>query len=311
MAARGLRRPDLGVRLRPARTPGRPRCPTPTATSRRTTTGTPTTCPTPPADAGAAQAGAGLAARPPAAVRTCPPTAPVDPPAGPARSTFASRGDGRRRLPRHLGNRTDGPWTYTAEAGKKLSDTWNTAVLEGRLRPDGARPERLPARVQGHGKAGRPRGDRPPRRDGRAARTDPHQRRAARRSSSRSPTPTAAHPATLTVRARRHASRTRVRPAAQPAAGTTCRSPPTPTAVPAAVRRTRRERASRRERPGDRHGLSGGDREGGQGLRPTAATARRSTGWSSAESSIPSGRQSGTCTSPGSTSSRPLSSAAT
>ncbi|MFF0062348.1 phosphocholine-specific phospholipase C [Streptomyces sp. NPDC005279] len=24
-------------------------------------------------------------------------------------------------------NRTDGPWTYTAEAGKKLSDTWNTA----------------------------------------------------------------------------------------------------------------------------------------------------------------------------------------
>ncbi|MEC4019653.1 phosphocholine-specific phospholipase C [Streptomyces sp. H27-D2] len=24
-------------------------------------------------------------------------------------------------------NRTDGPWTYTAEAGKKLSDTWNTS----------------------------------------------------------------------------------------------------------------------------------------------------------------------------------------
>ncbi|MEU5213121.1 phosphocholine-specific phospholipase C [Streptomyces sp. NPDC020742] len=25
------------------------------------------------------------------------------------------------------GNRTDGPWTYTTEAGKKISDTWNTA----------------------------------------------------------------------------------------------------------------------------------------------------------------------------------------
>lgn len=28
-------------------------------------------------------------------------------------------------------NRTDGPWTYTAEAGKKLSDTWNTAYSKG------------------------------------------------------------------------------------------------------------------------------------------------------------------------------------
>lgn len=25
------------------------------------------------------------------------------------------------------GNRTDGPWTYTTEAGKKISDTWNTS----------------------------------------------------------------------------------------------------------------------------------------------------------------------------------------
>ncbi|MFI9237306.1 phosphocholine-specific phospholipase C [Streptomyces sp. NPDC053079] len=29
------------------------------------------------------------------------------------------------------GNRTDGPWTYTAEAGKKLSDTWNSAYSKG------------------------------------------------------------------------------------------------------------------------------------------------------------------------------------
>ncbi|GAA2722137.1 MULTISPECIES: phosphocholine-specific phospholipase C [Streptomyces] len=29
------------------------------------------------------------------------------------------------------GNRTDGPWTYTAEAGKKISDTWNTAYSHG------------------------------------------------------------------------------------------------------------------------------------------------------------------------------------
>ncbi|MEX2980663.1 phosphocholine-specific phospholipase C [Streptomyces sp. C36] len=29
-------------------------------------------------------------------------------------------------------NRTDGPWTYTAEAGKKISDTWNSAYSKGR-----------------------------------------------------------------------------------------------------------------------------------------------------------------------------------
>ncbi|GHF64943.1 phospholipase C, phosphocholine-specific [Streptomyces mashuensis] len=29
------------------------------------------------------------------------------------------------------GNRTDGPWTYTTEAGKTLSDTWNTAYSGG------------------------------------------------------------------------------------------------------------------------------------------------------------------------------------
>ncbi|MEU5432781.1 phosphocholine-specific phospholipase C [Streptomyces sp. NPDC020719] len=28
-------------------------------------------------------------------------------------------------------NRTDGPWTYTTEAGKSLSDTWNTAYSKG------------------------------------------------------------------------------------------------------------------------------------------------------------------------------------
>jgi phospholipase C len=29
------------------------------------------------------------------------------------------------------GNRTDGPWTYTTEAGKKISDTWNSAYSNG------------------------------------------------------------------------------------------------------------------------------------------------------------------------------------
>ncbi|KUJ70462.1 phospholipase C, phosphocholine-specific [Streptomyces albus subsp. albus] len=29
------------------------------------------------------------------------------------------------------GNRGDGPWTYTTEAGKKISDTWNTAYSKG------------------------------------------------------------------------------------------------------------------------------------------------------------------------------------
>lgn len=28
-------------------------------------------------------------------------------------------------------NRGDGPWTYTAEAGKQLSDTWNTSYSKG------------------------------------------------------------------------------------------------------------------------------------------------------------------------------------
>jgi phospholipase C len=29
------------------------------------------------------------------------------------------------------GNRTDGPWTYTTEAGKAVSDTWNSAYSGG------------------------------------------------------------------------------------------------------------------------------------------------------------------------------------
>jgi phospholipase C len=29
------------------------------------------------------------------------------------------------------GNRTDGPWTYTAGAGEELSDTWNSAYSKG------------------------------------------------------------------------------------------------------------------------------------------------------------------------------------
>ncbi|MFD0381961.1 phospholipase domain-containing protein [Streptomyces stramineus] len=29
------------------------------------------------------------------------------------------------------GNRTDGPWTYTTGAGRKISDTWNTAYSKG------------------------------------------------------------------------------------------------------------------------------------------------------------------------------------
>ncbi len=29
------------------------------------------------------------------------------------------------------GNRTDGPWTYTTEAGKSIADTWNSAYSQG------------------------------------------------------------------------------------------------------------------------------------------------------------------------------------
>ena len=152
---------------------------TPTATSRRTTTGTPTTCPRPPANAAPAQAGAGLPARAPAAVRPAGGRRRRRPRPASSRSPSAAAPRRARASTSGRGNRTDGPWTYTTEAGKKLSDTWNTDVLQGRVRPVGVRPERLPARLQGPRQDGGPRGDRPPRQGERQPQADPEERAAA------------------------------------------------------------------------------------------------------------------------------------
>ena len=69
LAARRLRRPDLGLRLQPHRRHGPGAAATPTATSRRTTTATPTTCPAPPATGTLPKQERGLPARPAAALR--------------------------------------------------------------------------------------------------------------------------------------------------------------------------------------------------------------------------------------------------
>jgi phospholipase C len=59
----------------------------------------------------------------------------VDGTAGPAKGKFTLTFSGGEAAGACFlvtsANRTDGPWTYTAEAGKELSDTWNTAWSDG------------------------------------------------------------------------------------------------------------------------------------------------------------------------------------
>ncbi|MFF4604999.1 phosphocholine-specific phospholipase C [Streptomyces sp. NPDC001339] len=55
----------------------------------------------------------------------------ADPKAGTFTLTFSGGPDAGACFHVRSGNRTDGPWTYTAEAGKKLSDTWNSAYSKG------------------------------------------------------------------------------------------------------------------------------------------------------------------------------------
>ncbi|MDX3575215.1 phospholipase domain-containing protein, partial [Streptomyces sp. ID05-47C] len=55
----------------------------------------------------------------------------ADPATGRFTLTFASGAKAGAAFLVTSGNRTDGPWTYTTEAGKKISDTWNAAYSGG------------------------------------------------------------------------------------------------------------------------------------------------------------------------------------
>ncbi|QFZ73289.1 phospholipase C, phosphocholine-specific [Streptomyces fagopyri] len=55
----------------------------------------------------------------------------ADPAAGRFTLTFGSGAKAGAAFLVTSGNRTDGPWTYTAEAGKTVSDTWNSAYSNG------------------------------------------------------------------------------------------------------------------------------------------------------------------------------------
>ncbi|CAL9385085.1 Non-hemolytic phospholipase C [Streptomyces sp. enrichment culture] len=55
----------------------------------------------------------------------------VDAAAGKFTLTFASGAKAGAAFLVTSGNRTDGPWTYTTEAGKTLTDTWNSAYSKG------------------------------------------------------------------------------------------------------------------------------------------------------------------------------------
>ncbi|MFI9545152.1 phosphocholine-specific phospholipase C [Streptomyces sp. NPDC052016] len=55
----------------------------------------------------------------------------ADAPAGTLTLTFASGPKAGAAFLVTSGNRADGPWTYTTEAGKKISDTWNSAYSRG------------------------------------------------------------------------------------------------------------------------------------------------------------------------------------
>ncbi|MFL4908467.1 phosphocholine-specific phospholipase C [Streptomyces sp. MMS24-I2-30] len=55
----------------------------------------------------------------------------ADPAAGTFTLTFASGAKAGAAFLVTSGSRTDGPWTYTAEAGKSVADTWNSAYSNG------------------------------------------------------------------------------------------------------------------------------------------------------------------------------------
>ena len=55
----------------------------------------------------------------------------ADTAAGTFTLTFASGAKAGAAFLVTSGNRTDGPWTYTTEAGKTVADTWNSAYSNG------------------------------------------------------------------------------------------------------------------------------------------------------------------------------------
>ncbi|GAA4815142.1 phosphocholine-specific phospholipase C [Streptomyces ziwulingensis] len=86
--------------------------------------------PTPPAEPGMPRQERG--SRPARPLRYAPLVdASADPAAGTLALTFASGREAGAAFLVTSGNRTDGPWTYTTEAGKRLSDTWNAAYSGG------------------------------------------------------------------------------------------------------------------------------------------------------------------------------------
>ncbi|GAA2925625.1 hypothetical protein GCM10020221_21990 [Streptomyces thioluteus] len=71
------------------------------------------------------------------------------------------------------GNRTDGPWTYTAEAGKQIADTWNSAYSHGVHDLTVHGPNGFFRTFHGEGKKTGPEVTGPPRRGRRASGADP------------------------------------------------------------------------------------------------------------------------------------------
>jgi phospholipase C len=55
----------------------------------------------------------------------------VDAAAGTFRLAFASGAEAGAAFHVTSGNRADGPWMYTTEAGKDIADTWNSAYSNG------------------------------------------------------------------------------------------------------------------------------------------------------------------------------------
>ncbi|CAL9611384.1 phosphocholine-specific phospholipase C [Streptomyces sp. enrichment culture] len=86
--------------------------------------------PTPPADPSLPRQERGL--RPARPLKYAPAVdGALDAAAGKFTLTFASGPQAGAAFWVTAGNRTDGPWTYTTEAGKSLSDTWNTVYSRG------------------------------------------------------------------------------------------------------------------------------------------------------------------------------------
>ncbi|MFJ5780090.1 phosphocholine-specific phospholipase C [Streptomyces sp. NPDC093094] len=86
--------------------------------------------PTPPADPGLPRQERGL--RPARPLKYAPAVdGTLDPETGRITLTFASGAAAGAAFWVTGGNRTDGPWTYTTEAGRTLADTWDTAYSNG------------------------------------------------------------------------------------------------------------------------------------------------------------------------------------